>query len=79
VIGRKQALWAAFDLGTCRIDGVIIGRQHGVLAGTDRMMSRAVAAATAQVGQDAVVFAMVPIVGVGAAKRPLSAAHPREE
>jgi hypothetical protein len=55
---------------------VVIGRKDGVLEGTDRVMDRIISAAAAQASKDAVTFPAVSIVGVGAWKRSLNAAHP---
>jgi hypothetical protein len=55
---------------------VVIGREHGVLAGADRMRNRIISAAAAQASKDAVAFPAGSIVRVRARKRPLNAAHP---
>jgi hypothetical protein len=61
------------------IDVVVIGREHGILAGADRVMDRIISAAAAQTSKDAMRFSASPIVRVGAMERPLNAAHPRQE
>lgn len=65
-----QTFGVAFVMGMFRID-VIVGRQHSVLTGPNRMMNRVVSAAAAQTGMNAVMFSAAPI---GVADRPLSGA-----
>jgi hypothetical protein len=75
---RGQAPRTVFGVQTYRIAVIVIGRQYGILAGTNRVMSRVVAAAATQVGKDAMAFAAVPRTCVGTAER-LSCADDRRQ
>jgi hypothetical protein len=73
---RGQTVVTDFGAMSFLIDGVVIGRKHGVLAGANRVMDRIVSAAAAQSSKNAVTFSQAPIVRMRARKRPLNAAHP---
>ncbi len=61
---------AVFGVFAFRINFVVVGRQHGVLARTDGVMVRIVPAAAAEASEDAMVSAAVAMVRVIAAERP---------
>lgn len=77
LIESEQAIMADFGAVFFLIDRIIvIGRKHGVLAGANRVRNWIISAAAAQASKNAVTFPAASIVGVGARKRPLNAAHP---
>jgi hypothetical protein len=79
ITGKGQAFEAAFGMLTCRIHVVVIRRQHRILAGTNGVMSWVVSAAAAEASKNTMALATMATMRVRASKRPLCAAHPREE
>jgi hypothetical protein len=78
--GRGQAFRGDFGVQTYPINVVIIiGGEHGILAGTDGMMGRIVPAAATQANKGAVAFTAALMVRAGAAQRPSNAARQRHE
>lgn len=71
---------ADFCVVSFLIDSIfIIGRKHGVLAGSDRVMDRIIAATAAQAGKNAVTFSLASIVRVRAKGGSRNAAQQRQE
>jgi hypothetical protein len=59
--GRRQAFVAAFGVLTYRITVVVLGRQYGILAGTNGVVNRVISAAAAQANMGAVAFLVAPM------------------
>jgi pyruvate/2-oxoglutarate dehydrogenase complex dihydrolipoamide dehydrogenase (E3) component len=67
---RWQALVVGFAMESFGSALVVIGREHSILAGADRMVSGAITATAAQTSQYSTAFSAASVLRINTRERP---------